>query len=366
MKTLKLKNFICRVSLLILLISTTIKIQAQVINGPGMHWSKDHWLGMETEPQSESGEDWYYDLVPYLEDASLDGYAGFGFSSYVNDNGDFECFDCGVGFVSPEHLERAGYEVGCNYPKIAEMDKLGNIEWYEVYTKGFGAFRAGIQLKDESGYVGVGYLKFEGEDGILYNPGILGEGNELTLLDCDPDPISTYNLLYILRTDPEGETQAEAVYGLEPSATANEGFAQAYGIIQDAEDDNLIVTGFAFESGIRKAFLMKIDKDNLNVIWRKTIIDAGLYSSIGTAVIEHEDYYYVAGTKLYDDATPGHGKINIVKFNSSGTEIEDFEINYTTTGDTDIDEHTENCLEEELSISNCVAYNNCSFEKRSN
>ncbi len=111
---------------------------------------------------------------------------------------------------------------------------------------------------------------------------------------------------------------------------------------------------------------MKIDKDNLNVIWRKTIIDAGLYSSIGTAVIEHEDYYYVAGTKLYDDATPGHGKINIVKFNSSGTEIEDFEINYTTTGDTDIDEHTENCLEEELSISNCVAYNNCSFEKRSN
>ncbi len=255
MKTLKLKNFICRVSLLILLISTTIKIQAQVINGPGMHWSKDHWLGMETEPQSESGEDWYYDLVPYLEDASLDGYAGFGFSSYVNDNGDFECFDCGVGFVSPEHLERAGNEVGCNYPKIAEMDKLGNIEWYEVYTKGFGAFRAGIQLKDESGYVGVGYLKFEGEDGILYNPGILGEGNELTLLDCDPDPISTYNLLYILRTDPEGETQAEAVYGLEPSATANEGFAQAYGIIQDAEDDNLIVTGFALKVAFERHFL---------------------------------------------------------------------------------------------------------------
>jgi len=334
----------------------TSVLPAQVITGPGMHWSKDHWLGMETEPQSESGEDWYYDFIPYMEDETLDGYAGFGFRSYVNDNGDFECFNCGVGVISPEHLERYGYEVGCNYPKIAEMDKLGNIEWYEVYPKGFGAFRAGIQLKDESGYVGVGYLKFEGGNQIPYNPGIIGEGNELSLLDCDPDPVSTYNLLYIVRTDEEGEVQAEAVYGWETGGNANTAASQAYGIIQVSDDDNLVIIGYAFEGGLRKGYLMKIDKDDLSVIWRKTIIDAGPYSSIATALVEYEDYYYVAGTKNYATGIPGHGKINIVKFEPDGDFDENFEINYATTGDTDIDEHFEDCTETPLAISTCVAY----------
>jgi len=321
-----------------------------------MHWSKDHWLGMETEPQSESGEDWYYDFIPYFEDETLDGYAGFGFSSYVNDNGDFECFNCGVGDIQIEHLERTGYEVGCNYPKIAEMDKNGNVEWYEVYTSGFGAFRAGIQLKDETGYVGGGYIYFDGGEEISYYEFGETEGEFLPVLDCDPTPVAPYKLMYVMRTDEEGEMQAEALYGLEAIMSANASNSQAYDIIQDAEDDNLIIVGYVTDGELSKACIIKIDKDDLSLIWSKTIIDAGLYSSKGTTVLEYDDYYYAAGTKLYDDATPGHGKINIIKLDDEGNEIDDFEINTLTTGDSDIDEHTENCLEEALSISNSVAY----------
>lgn len=324
------------------------------ISGPGMQWFKDQWYGMPTEPQNASGEDWYYDFISYFEDNDLHGYAGIGFSSSVNDNGNFNCFDCSIGAVDEVQLERPGYEIGCSYPKIAEMDKFGNIEWYQNYTKGVGAFRAGIQLADESGYVAIGYITYEGGDGIRYNPGIVDQGLPLALSNCEYEQGKIYNLMYIIRTNSEGVLQSDAVYGRALPIDANLQPSQGYGIIQD-EDQNLIITGFVFEEGIQKAYVMKINKDDLSIIWRKTIMPAGSFSSIGTCLIEQDNFYYIAGTKNYADGIPGLGKINIIKMSVEGVVMETFELNEITTGDTDIDDHQSTCGDENV-ITTCAAY----------
>ncbi|MBK8344069.1 MAG: hypothetical protein IPL12_12615 [Bacteroidetes bacterium] len=109
--------------------------------GPGLNWNRDHWYGIDDNiEQDESGEDWYYNISPYKDEDVIVGYVAAGYSSRLND---FGSFNCGKGI----------------YPKIAEMDENGHVEWYEIYTKGQGWFRQVIQLDDESGYIAVGQIK---------------------------------------------------------------------------------------------------------------------------------------------------------------------------------------------------------------
>ena len=330
------------------------KAQAPMV-GPGINWAKSQWYNMPTTPKDASGEDWHYGFATYKEDGVVEGYAGFGFSSIVNDNGPFNCVNCTEG-TRTDLLERSDYKKGCTYPHITEMDSQGNVDWYQIYTKGIGQFRTGLQLSDESGYVGAGNIVFDGLKGVSYNPGLVGKVSELP--ECESG--LPYKLIYIAKTDAEGNLVADACYGLGTYIQAStEGWkSEAYGIIEDIEDHNLVVVGYAFEGGSMKSYVMKIDKTTLDVIWRTTIIPSAdpSFESHATAVIEHNNYYYVAGTKDESAESPLHGKINIVKMDANGTIVETFVINTATTGDTDIDVHLPQTPTTNYNISTCAAY----------
>lgn len=353
------KKLACQLFLYNLIVVTSYG-QAPVA-GPGLNWVKSQWYDMPTVQQDNSGEVWHYGFTSYKEAGVTVGYAGFGFSSIVNDNGEFNCINCTEGALRRDLLERPDYRKGCIYPHITEMDLQGNVEWYEIYTKGVGQFRAGIQLNDESGYVGVGDIGFDGLNSVRYNPGLADGVSELPL--C-PVGGQRYALVYVAKTDAEGNLVTDACYGLGTVAQAStSGWnGEAYGIIEDVDDHNLIIVGYFFEAGSKKAFVMKIDKTNLNVIWRKIIIPSAdpTYQSHATAVIEHDNFYYVAGTKDESAVSPLHGKINIVKMSSLGTVVETFVINTASTGDVDIDVHL---IKDptvtpplEYEISTCAAY----------
>lgn len=333
---------------------TVFNIAAQA---PVADWLKSQWYDMPTVAQDNSGEDWHYGFAPYKEGGITVGYAGFGFSSIVNDNGLFNCVNCTEGLLRRDLLERPDYKKGCVYPHITEMDLLGNVEWYEIYTKGVGQFRAGIQLNDESGYVGVGDITFDGLNGVRYNPGLPGGVSEL------PECVTVgqhYALIYVARTDEEGNLVADACYGLGTVAEASTpGWkGEAYGIIEDAEDHNLVIVGYVFVNGSKKSYVMKLDKTTLNVLWSTTIIPTtnSTYESHATAVIEYNNYYYVAGTRDESAISPLHGKINIVKLDALGMLDKTFVINTANTGDTDIDVHLPQSPTMDYNISTCAAY----------
>ncbi len=82
MKTLKqFQKLLFCITALTALNLNRIEAQAPPIDGPGMHWFKEQWLDMGTVSQSESGEDWYYDLRTYKEDGVVAGYIAAGFSN---------------------------------------------------------------------------------------------------------------------------------------------------------------------------------------------------------------------------------------------------------------------------------------------
>lgn len=357
---------------LLLNINGIIFSQTPIV-GPGMQWYKEQWYDNNGAiSQSASGEDWYYDLIPYFESASVAGFTGFGFSSIVNDNGDFTCIGCGNGDVEPNFFERSGYEKGCSYPKIAEMDEKGNIEWYSVFTDATGYFRAGVQLDDESGYAAVGSIRYDGGMSLTYNYDVATS----TVLDhCvleEPDEGETntpFSLIYVVKTNEDGVLINDAAYGLALPVLAGYNGSEGYGIIQDVDDHNLIIVGYAFEGGYlhwddftheftfipgqKKAYVAKIDIDDLSIIWFKTLW-TGDYESHATCVIESDNEYYVAGTKDYDTPIPSHGKINIARIEYDGSDDGNFEI----TSDPDIDDHFVNsCSEDPYVISTSAPYN---------
>lgn len=305
----------------------------QAQTGPGLHWNKDHWYGMDDNvAQEDSGEDWYYGISPYEDEDVLIGYVAAGYSSILNDFGDFDCVDCEEFAYECKELESELFQRGCIYPKIAEMDKNGNVEWYEIYTRAPGWFRQVIQLADESGYIAVGHLKYDGGE----NPGdlVYKQGVDLSeyLPLCATNP---YELLYVVRTDMEGVIQEEAVYGLGTVENATAQKSQAYGIIQD-DDGELIVIGYAYDDiDIKRGYVLKLDETTLDVIYEEVLFESDAYESHSTCLIELAENYYVFSTK-YTAAIPDlYGHIFINKLDNSLETESIFEI--TSTQEPDLD-----------------------------
>ena len=87
---------------------TVFNIAAQA---PVADWLKSQWYDMPTVAQDNSGEDWHYGFAPYKEGGITVGYAGFGFSSIVNDNGLFNCVNCTEGLLRRDLLNGL-FEIG--------------------------------------------------------------------------------------------------------------------------------------------------------------------------------------------------------------------------------------------------------------
>ena len=123
------KTLFCCFSILLIYSATFSQIPA----GPGMQWHKDQWYDMENIPQQEnSGEDWHYDIKPYFEESDPKGYIACGYSTTKNEFGEFSCIDCDELTIDCTEFEIVAHQRGCVYPKIAEMDLKGNIEWYSI------------------------------------------------------------------------------------------------------------------------------------------------------------------------------------------------------------------------------------------
>lgn len=332
------------------------------LDGPGIQWFNSHWLNMETTEKSNSGEDWYYDLKPTYNDAIVTGYVGAGFSSQVNSStsmpanfSPFNCYLCGQDDFDETDLEHIDYEAeggplyiqkGCPYPKLAKIDLKGNVNWYKIYNKGAGAFRQVIQLTDQSGFIAVGYIKFDGLAELIYNPGFIGDDDELPI--CSG---TNYHLLYLAKVDNNGVLISDAVYGMSSLASALSNRSEGYDIIQDVNDGNIVIAGLASNGGVQQGFLLKINKDDLSVIFKKTMDNTAPEKiAHATAVIENQidNKYYVAYT-INTNNTYSMGHIRIQRFLENGN-FDGSALEITNAIDTDIPTSA-------TAITTCVAYN---------
>lgn len=365
------------IKLLFVLLSSSIfylPLHSQAISGPGMHWFTTHWYD-ESETytpatRDASGEDWYYDIIPYFNDAVLEGYAAFGFSSIVNEEGGHDCFSCIAEAPEVEYFEREGYYRGCNFPKIAEMDEFGNVEWYKIYQSGVGYLRQGIQLSDGSGYVAVGLVLIDGgEDDLLYQYDPALEAMALPNCADSLDSLEValrYKLLYVIKTDMEGNLINEMVYGLGVPNEVAYNESEGFGIIETS-DGKIVIAGLARYGGYwdttahaeikasERGWVFQIDPSTLDLLWETTIM-TGDYLSIATALIEENESIYVAGTKSYDSEDPFMGKVNITQLNLAGGVISTFELNTATTSDSDIGTYVDDLCGGFYGVTNSVAY----------
>ena len=353
---LKLKNAIsANIGFLILCFILTFQNLPLIgQTGPGLNWNRDHWYGMDDNiEQDESGEDWYYDISTYSEEDIIVGYVAAGYSSTLNDFGSFNCMDCGEFAVECDEFESENFKRGCVYPKLAEMDKNGEVEWYEIYTKGQGWFRQVIQLDDESGYIAVGQIKYDGGE----NPGDLAyyfEGDPYYLPECavpeghiPGDPIPKYELMYVVKTDMEGEILEEAVYGIANPGIENliDFTSDAYGVIQD-DDGNLIIAGYAEklwnnpitmeDEKRRRGYVVALNPTTLMVEYENILYEDDNFNSHSTCLIEMDDDFYVFSTKKTAEIPELYGHIFINRLSNSLADIGTaFEI--TSTEEPDLD-----------------------------
>jgi hypothetical protein len=323
------KTLFCCFSILLIYSATFSQIPA----GPGMQWHKDQWYDMENIPQQEnSGEDWHYDIKPYFEESDPKGYIACGYSTTKNEFGEFSCIDCDELTVDCTEFERVGHQRGCVYPKIAEMDLKGNIEWYKIYQKGNGWFRKVIQLQDESGYIAIGIIKFDGDNDIIY---FHDEGDVIgdALTECVTDP---YQLMYVIRTDNEGEIEAEAVYGFLDYDEVNSKKSEGYDIIE-ASDGNLVAVGYAEDdSDVKRGFVITLDIDDLHIIDRNLLYSTETYKSHSTCVIEKDELYYIVSTLDTRAVPPSYGHINVIRLDEDLDQVgTNFEINSDVEPDID-------------------------------
>ncbi|MGB4929640.1 MAG: hypothetical protein WBP43_06705, partial [Chitinophagales bacterium] len=312
--------------------------------GPGLNWNRDHWYGIDDNiEQDESGEDWYYNISPYKDEDVIVGYVAAGYSSRLNDFGSFNCMDCGEFDPECNEFETEYLQRGCIYPKIAEMDENGHVEWYEIYTKGQGWFRQVIQLDDESGYIAVGQIKYDGGDDpgdLVYN----FEGDQFYLDECTSTP---YELMYVVKTDMEGEILEEAVYGIADPDVDNptDFMSEAYGVIQD-DDGNLIIAGYAEklwynpitmeDEKRRRGYVVALNPTTLMVEYENILYEDDNFNSHSTCLIEMDDDFYVFSTKKTAEIPELYGHIFINRLSNSLADIGTaFEI--TSTEEPDLD-----------------------------
>ncbi|HNF70591.1 MAG TPA: hypothetical protein PLL28_14510, partial [Chitinophagales bacterium] len=229
-----------------LLCISFVSVDGQVMTGPGVQWMAEHWYDDNgTIIQDDSGEDWYYDIKPYFDETdNFVGYVAAGFSDIVNETlPGAECLSCGENEVLCYFFETEAHQMGCSRPKLAEMDLLGDVEWYYLYgpENSKGHLRSVVQT--ESGYVAVGQLKFEGGEGIPYNYEIGSTGEELTLCtepELDGKP---YTVLYLVQTDMEGEDPIERVYGWASPEDAGLYTSEGYQILEDIDGSGYLIIG---------------------------------------------------------------------------------------------------------------------------
>lgn len=182
----KSKELFKSLSFLIVITIPAILSGQSPILGPGAQWIKEYWPDQETVGQNESGEDWFYDIE--LEKDALGtttGYLYAGYTSYVqSDPYTIACFEYSAD-PNPLAFEIEGYINGFRYPKLAETDLNGNIEWYKVYESYGGQFRKIIQIED--GYVAIGQAIFSCQTDIAlhYNQTMDGESEVYETLPAD-------------------------------------------------------------------------------------------------------------------------------------------------------------------------------------
>lgn len=291
-----------------MIFSTKLLAQA-----PGIEWQKSYWAPTHpgyTDPpntppagsqtQSQSGEDWFYDVKPAIDPATGNpaGYVGVGYSTFVNSKtlqtGD-DCHEFDVAGFDCEEFEYSGWRKGNPRPKIVFTDLKGNQQWYKIYGEGNGVvgingrFYNAIQTSDGS-LLAVGRLVFKSTaSSIGYNPDS-NNPNGISLT-CGSSGVKAY----VVKTDYNGNILWQFTYGYAPGSDADNYGNVAYDAVETS--DAYIICGRAADpanpSQGTRAILFKINKTNGQIISKNYVGNPGKESWIRAAALDP------AGTVLY-------------------------------------------------------------------
>lgn len=306
----------------------TLEVRAQ---SPGLAWQKSYWNsedpinGITGISQKNSGEDWNFNVKPVIENGLISEYVYAGYSTIRN-----KCVapnSCGKKFTLPQpcqNVEWINFETsnnvrGVTVPKLMATDINGNQKWYKTYghVMGVGYFTGScttaVQTTVHPGYVACGSYEGVGSS-VRYNSTLSTPNNHL--INCQIDPSNsnkTIRHLYVLKTDEDGNELWSATYGMEDNLADAE-FLGGSGedIIEDSNGD-LIIVGMvtvneynvATSLGLSnlkndKIFILKIDGQTGNIIWKKILGNSGL-NSAATSIVKINNGHYVIGCIQFDN-----------------------------------------------------------------
>ncbi len=325
-------------------ITFLFQLNAQTGVAPGMHWFKESWPSTNfvtgnPQNQNQSGEDWYYDIKPYVDGGEFEGYLLAGYNTFVNSpETSGACVNCSSVSYDPQDFEKPSYKDYCSKAKLAELDLIGNIIWYKNYgpTKGSSVFERAIQGSDNN-YYAIGSVTYNG--GIAYNP-VVGDAG--AILECDAAVLRN---MYIVKTDHEGVLIKEATYGILDAAIDHMEKARTlgYDIIEGA-DGFIYVTGYCQKLKIdgvtptpSRVFVMKLNK-SLEVIWKQEYLASDLLLSSGTAILFQDGPTPTLFVGSYQEYDAGFGSfVHLLKINpSSGALINDYTIDNVVDPDIEL------------------------------
>lgn len=219
-----------------ILLASSIFLNAQMYNPPGIRWKKETWAPTKydlttSQSQGESCDEWWYWHTNIYDPITGDhiGYAAAGYVSWVNTfydetNGPFTsgCYQEGPAFGNHTvYYDRFEFDLVDNIPEsyvgsfwsaIARFDLNGNMVWLKRFGK--GEFRDIIQDEDGN-LLAIGmtqstvHLDASGSEAdIICNP-----GTGQYIAECRQGSNSSVRRVSLVKTDLNGDLIANYCYG---------------------------------------------------------------------------------------------------------------------------------------------------------